>query len=104
MIAWMYGPDYSGLGVTAALVGLLVPLVATSTLAEHGLRAVERPQVNFTASLISLLVTAAVSWTLIGPYQVAGAAAGLVAGEVAGSVIRWSAFWRLTRAEPEGSR
>jgi O-antigen/teichoic acid export membrane protein len=101
LVAWLYGPDYEGHGTTVALLGLLVPLVATGTMADHGLRALERPQVNFKASLLSLAVTVAVASGLLGPYGLAGAALGLVAGEVAGSVIRWSAFWRLTRADSE---
>jgi O-antigen/teichoic acid export membrane protein len=72
-------------------------------MADHGLRAVERPRVNFEASLVSLVVTAAVTLCLLGPYGLVGAAVGLVAGEVAGGLIRWSAFWRFTRAEKEAS-
>src|SRR5262249_41234572 len=62
LIAKLYGPDYAGHGTTVALLGLLVPLVAGNNMADHGLRALDRPEVNFRGSLASLLITPAVAW------------------------------------------
>lgn len=102
LIAWLYGPDYAGHGGTVALLSLVVPLVGLNLAADHGLRAVERPQVNFKASLASLVVTVAVTWILLGWCGLTGAALSLFAGEATGFVIRWSAFWCLTRDGAEG--
>jgi O-antigen/teichoic acid export membrane protein len=99
LVSFLYAGDFTSHRGTIAILGLLVPLVATGTMADHGLRAIEQPRVNFKASLVSLGVTVAITWFLLAPYGLTGAALGLLAGEVAGSFIRWSTFWRLTQRD-----
>lgn len=97
LVSFLYASDFRSHRGTIAILGLLVPLVATGTMADHGLRAIGQPRVNFTANIVGLGVTLTVTWFLLAPYRLTGAALGLLAGEVAGSFIRWSTFWRLTR-------
>ena len=70
----------------------------------NGLWAVERPDANFTADLVSLLVVAACTVLLIPAFGVVGAAAAMAIGGWADVVARGLALRRVVRAIPADAR
>lgn len=99
LISWLYNGDYVDQNTTIALLALLVPIVGANVMAEHGLRTLERAEIGFQGSLLSLVTTFIVAWCLIDPWGLEGAALGLLAGETVGLVVRWSVLWWATSQE-----
>jgi O-antigen/teichoic acid export membrane protein len=93
----LYGSRYGDFATTIGLLALDLVVNASGLSVIYGLRSLERPQVNWWASLASLAATLAVAGSLIGPWGVPGAAAGFLIGNTTGMAVRWVAFLRLTR-------
>jgi O-antigen/teichoic acid export membrane protein len=94
------GAAYPGLAHIVTVMALGALASALGLAANNGLSAIDRPDVNFKASLFALAVALAVVGALVGPCQVLGAAYGFLAGNVAGAAARCWAFFRLTAAAP----
>jgi O-antigen/teichoic acid export membrane protein len=98
LLEWLYGRAYAGYELTAVVLAAATLAGAIGMSADHGLRALGRPETAFKASVLALVVTLAVVLALVGPWKVLGAAGGMLVGSVAGAAVRWVAFRRLTAA------
>jgi O-antigen/teichoic acid export membrane protein len=92
------GKEYAG-------HGLVITLLAVATLAgtfafamNHGLRVVERPDINFIARAGGLAITLTVSFLLIGMWGIAGVAIARLFGMSVASAAQCAVFARITRA------
>jgi O-antigen/teichoic acid export membrane protein len=95
----LYGAEYAGQEPILAVLAAALLAGGFSVAADHGLRALARPDVGFRASAIGLCVTVLTASVLLMHFGVLGAACGFLAGCATGSVVRWLAFRRLA-AEP----
>jgi len=90
------GSEYENQGPTVAVLALAVLVNACETGVTHGLRVLERPDLSFKASLLSLGITLVVAMLLIRPLGTLGGACAVLAGDTAAAVVRWVAFSRLS--------
>jgi O-antigen/teichoic acid export membrane protein len=98
-----YGSEYSGNGLTISLLGLGVLATALGIPTDHGLRALERPDLAFRASFVGLAVTLIAASLLAVWWEMPGAACGAMAGSIAGTAVRVLSFLPLVRStHPEG--
>ena len=103
-VATLVFPDeFAGAGLVLAVLAVSMWANALSITFGNGLWAVERPDANFTADLVSLGVVAAATAALIGPFGVVGAAAAMAVGGWADVVARGLALRRVVRALPAGA-
>ena len=99
LVAALYsGNQYENQGPTVAVLALAVLINAWETGAIHGLRVLERPDLSFRASLLSLCITLALASLLIRPFGTLGAALAVMSGDAAAATVRWIAFIRLSKA------
>ena len=104
-IATLVFPDeFAGAGLVLAVLAVNMWANALSITFGNGLWAVERPDANFTADLVSLLVVAACTVVLIPAFGVVGAAAAMAIGGWADVVARGLALRRVVRAIPADAR
>lgn len=102
IVTRLFGDDYNGHGLLMTLLALAMPLEALGLSAGSGLCAIERPRVNFLASLTGLLVALAVAAAMLRGFGATGAAAAMLAGKLTVSLIQCAAFWHFTRPQPQG--
>lgn len=100
IIALLYGAEYADYQAIVTVLAIALLIRAVGMAAYNGLRAVERPDVNFKANLLGLATTVALCVWLLGTWGVVGAACGLVAGDLAGAAFRWAVFLRLVANTP----
>jgi len=99
LVALLYkGSQYDQQGPTVAILALAVLVNAWETGAVHGLRVLERPDLSFRASLLSLAITPTLAILLIQPFGTLGGACAVFAGDAAAATLRWVAFSRLSKA------
>ncbi|MHC1623664.1 MAG: lipopolysaccharide biosynthesis protein [Candidatus Methanospirareceae archaeon] len=84
-----YGGDYAGNRLTLAVLTLTVFIVALSTPFGYGLRAMDRPDVNFKSNSIQLGVTVTVGVWLVKAYGIPGVAFALLLGSLMGGVVTY---------------
>lgn len=96
-LSLLYGPAYAVYAPALTLMALTVLAGTWGLAADAGLRAVERADVGFRISVLSLVVTLGLAAALIPGSGVTGAAGGMLAGAVAGSAARWAALAQLVR-------
>jgi O-antigen/teichoic acid export membrane protein len=100
VIAFLYASsEYYGQGHLLTVFALTIFSVALDLPVDSGLRAMNRPDIGFRASLISTLLVVIASSLLIPKYgMLGGAYAGLI-GQSLGVVVRILAFTQLCRSE-----
>ena len=99
-IAFVYGPDFAGLGQVSTLIAAGVLAGGLSMVAGNGLWAIERPQDGLVADLVTLAVSIVSAVLLIDRFGVIGAAAATLAGQAASMIVRWAALRRsLARSD-----
>lgn len=99
LVAVLYsGDQYEHQGPTVAVLALAILVNAWETGAIHGLRVLERPDLSFRASLLSLTITLTLAILLIRPFGTFGGALAVLAGDAAAATVRWIAFTRLSKA------
>ncbi len=86
LVQLLYGNGYADNGHTIALAAAAALASALGHPAGYGLLAMERANVCFSLRVFALSVTFLVTFCLIGPLGVTGAAYGLLAGSLAGSI------------------
>ncbi len=93
----VFGTEYAPFGsvITVLAIALLISIIGMG--ADNGLRALERPNVNFAASLAGLVVTGFTAAVLIHAWGALGGAVGLVLGSLTTSGIRCISFSLLVR-------
>lgn len=79
----LFGPNYLGLSVTVALLAASQLAFSLNIPLNHGLNALERPDVAFKALLCSLVVTATLGVWLVWRFGPPGVALGLLCGNSA---------------------
>ncbi|MCO6455851.1 MAG: hypothetical protein J5I93_11190, partial [Pirellulaceae bacterium] len=97
-LSLLYGPAYAAYAPALNLMGLTVLAGTWGLAADAGLRAVERADVGFRISVLSLMVTLGLAAAAIPFSGVTGAACGMLAGAVAGSAARWAGLAQVVRA------
>lgn len=96
ILSTLLGGAYGGLGVVVSLLAVMVVAEALGFAASNGLWAIERPNLNFVANLLSLVVTLGIAAMLTPHWGIVGAACGALAGRVVASVVQVIAFLRLS--------
>jgi O-antigen/teichoic acid export membrane protein len=91
----LYGSEFAGYGHIAATLALAQGVWAAGLAATHGLRTLERPDIPFQASTVSLGMTFVVAMALIAPLGLAAVAAALLMGRIAELTIRGVLFRRI---------
>jgi O-antigen/teichoic acid export membrane protein len=97
-----YGSEYSGNGLTISFLALGVLATALGIPTDHGLRALERPDLAFRASLVGLVVTLIAASILAVWWGMPGAACGAMVGSIAGVAVRVLSFLPLVSSDLKG--
>lgn len=99
LVSLLYtGSQFENQGPTVAILALAALVNAWETGATYGLRVLERPDLSFRASLLSLCITLTLAIFLVQPYGTVGGASAVLAGDSAAAALRWFAFSRLSKA------
>ncbi len=101
IVALLFGSEFAGNGHVVAVLGLSSLVAALGIPAGDGLRAMERPDVNFVASLMGFFVALVGAAVLIVPCKVPGVAYGLLAGTAVASTARCIMAFRIAAPQPE---
>ena len=100
LIVTIYGPAYAGLGLAATTVAVAVALGALAVGATNALLVIERPALNFLASLLGLVTMLASAAVLIPSHGVLGAALSFCAGNAAQLLVRFALLARVVIVRP----
>ena len=97
LLVVIFDAEYAPFGsvITVLAIALLINIIGMA--ADNGLRAVERPNVNFAASLAGLVVTGFTAIVLIHAWGALGGAVGLLFGSLTTSGIRCILFSLFAR-------
>ena len=95
-----HGAEYAGHGPIITLLALATLAGTISFAADHGMRVLERPDLNFKVRSLGLGVTLLVAASLVGMWGVLAAAIGRLCGMSLASGVQCALFARLTRADP----
>ena len=91
----VFGDGFGSAGLVLAVLAFNMWANALSITCGNGLWAVERPDANLRADLVSLLVTAAATVALIPPFGVVGAAGAMLAGGWSDVLARYLTLRRV---------
>ncbi len=91
----LYGREFAGNGLVVTVLALAILAWAVGVSAAHGLKALERPDVNFRAGLLGVVITVPLALTLVGSAGVLGVAFGALVGRVVELAVRGTTFVRL---------
>jgi O-antigen/teichoic acid export membrane protein len=103
LVRLFYGEQYAGHAWTIWVLAAGVWVSSLGMAAGHGLWAMEKPKVNFVASLVGMGVTLLAGVWLVGPWGSLGAAWAWLAGNVAASALL-AAMYLKTAAERAAPR
>lgn len=95
MMRLLYGREYAGYEHTISVLAIAMLVSALLIAVDHGLKVMERPNMNFKASLMGLGVTLMAAPYLVVQWNVLGAACGFLVGALVALAVRWMAFLRL---------
>jgi O-antigen/teichoic acid export membrane protein len=95
LAVFVFGDQYRGHGDILTALALVMFANGVGTIAGTGLWAIDKPRINFTADVVTLLVTIAAGFALVVPLGAFGAALAILAGTSTGCVVR---TLRLQRA------
>ncbi|MBW3599034.1 MAG: oligosaccharide flippase family protein [Planctomycetes bacterium] len=98
LVEFIYGRQYAGSGIPIALLGLCPIAWAINVALACGLTALQRPEVNFRASAVGILVTSLVIPLLLSQDPALAGAVGLLAGSIATVVVQAAASRLCSRA------
>ncbi len=94
------GSQYADRGAVLATLALTELATALSIGAEHGLRVIERPEMNFWSTILAAVITLTIAAALIQYWGILGAAISMLIGTVAGSIAHCTAFFWLVDQLP----
>lgn len=103
-LRFVYGDDTADFGSTVAVLAFALVASVVGMGAESGLRAIERPQVSFAASLAGLTVTATLTVLLAPTLEALGGAIGVFAGAAVAAGVRCGVFFGAEANEREGAQ
>jgi O-antigen/teichoic acid export membrane protein len=90
------GSEFTGRGHLVAVLALSVLASAMGVPVSHGLRAMDRPDLNFRAAAVSLLMTLLAGLALVPQYGMLLGAYALLFGILGGTLVRIWLFVRLS--------
>jgi O-antigen/teichoic acid export membrane protein len=93
----LYGDPYAGHQLTLVALAFGVLAAAVGGIANTGLYALERSDVDFKANLLALVVLFAVIVVVAAPWGLPGIALSLLVSEAAAAVLRWFVFLRTAK-------
>lgn len=93
----LYGHQYQGHETTLVVLALAVLATALGVGAGNALFAMDRPDLNFKATLLGMIVGLAAVAAMALPFGLTGVAAGLLLGHLVDSAARGAAFLALSR-------
>ncbi len=97
----LYGDTFAGNGITIGLLGWGALATAAGVSSNHGLRAIERPELNFVAAVIGLVVGVVTACFLIPTWGVSGAAMGFAVSCSLTSCVRMISFIKVAHDSTE---
>jgi O-antigen/teichoic acid export membrane protein len=97
LLLLFYGSEYVAYGAVIGVLAIHMVIAALVLAVDAGLKAIERPGVNFKASTLGLSVTLVLAVFAIRHFGVMGAALSYLIGSTVGSTVRWITFLRLTK-------
>ncbi|MEM8598629.1 MAG: lipopolysaccharide biosynthesis protein [Bacteroidota bacterium] len=97
VIALFFGEEFGGQQAAVVVYAVATVVEAIGMPADAGLWAIERPNVGFYVSLVSLVAAFAVAIALIPSLGVLGAIWGIAAGKGVATVGQLACFWWLSR-------
>ena len=92
LIVFIFDENYAGHDGSIAILALGTIAMGVNYSISSGLRAINRPETNFWAALVGVVVTVVASVGLVSTLQILGTTIGLVAGFVAMAIYRGFAF------------
>jgi O-antigen/teichoic acid export membrane protein len=102
IVAWLYDdPAFANQGHTITVLTFSMIVAALGMGYGHGLKAMERPQWSFAASLLDLTVMLLTAAPLAWSFGMVGGAYCLLCGSIAGTATRYVAFTLLAGASIE---
>ncbi len=96
----LYGDKFGGQGLVIAVLGMGALLSACSIPLSSGLKALERPDVNFKARVVSIVVTFIIALPLVSQWGILGGAVSLLAGHIVNVLMKAIVFARLISPGP----
>lgn len=100
----LYGSGFAGHGITIGLLGWGALATAAGVSSNHGLRAIERPELNCVAAVLGLVVGVVTAYCLIPSWGVTGAAIGFAVSCTLTSGARMISFVSVSRVSAEASQ
>jgi O-antigen/teichoic acid export membrane protein len=91
------GIEYAHQGTTVTVLAIAAMINAWETGAIFGLRILERPDLSFRASILSLCSTVAIGFALIPCLGTVGGALAILTGDSAAASMRWYCYTTLKR-------
>lgn len=95
LVELIFGDRYADNDATVTILAVGTIGLGISYAVASGLRAIDRPQVNFWTGLVGLVITLLVGLLLVGPWGIYGASVGLISGFFAMAICRSWVFARL---------
>ncbi len=95
VLVMLYGLEFAGNGVVVSVLATVIFVWAVGVSAAHGLKAVERPDVNFKAGVLGVAMTVPLAIVLVGSLGVLGVALGALVGRFVELAVRGTSFIRL---------
>jgi O-antigen/teichoic acid export membrane protein len=99
-VALLYGDEFAGNGSLVSTIALAAPFWALGAIMAVALRAVDRPEIDFRAKLLGVLITLIGSALTVNVGGVSAVAYSLVAGSIVSALYLTWAFYLQVPAEP----
>ncbi|MEQ1904386.1 MAG: lipopolysaccharide biosynthesis protein [Pirellulaceae bacterium] len=91
------GQQFENQGAVIAILALGTLTHVWATGSTHGLRILERPDLSFRASILSLVITLTLSVILVPLFGLLGGAWAVFAGDIAATTMRWIVFLQVSK-------
>jgi O-antigen/teichoic acid export membrane protein len=93
IVMLLYGEEFAGNGQVIGTIAMAAPFWAVSAVIAVALRAVGRPDIDFRAKIVGLLVTLICSAATVNAWGVPAVAYALVAGSAVSCLFQAWAFY-----------
>ena len=103
LIVFIFDENYAGHDGSIAILAFGTVAIGVNYSISSGLRAINRPQANFWAALVGVIVTVIFSVASIASLEILGATIGLVVGFIAMATYRVVAFRAALQTTPQAT-
>ncbi len=86
---WVFGESYDTSSVVLTILALMTLVNSASIVIGNGLWAMEKPEGNFAADVVSMVTSLTILAFLIHPFGILGAAVALLVGSALGTIVRF---------------